>query len=154
MRQIILMQFYNKWEYFYSFIYLIIYLLLLFPPTCCGNLAAPILKTSDLDNSQSDNGQLFTWHQQVPQLPGQVEAQEGPPEQSRALSVLRAWAVQFAGAFTATFNLSLAKAAELACFKTTSIVLLPKHSSLMCLNDYHPVALTPIVRARVRLGLN
>ena len=59
--------------------------------------------------------------------------------------VLRACAEQLAGVFTDIFNLSLAQAAVPACFKTTSIVPVPKHSSPSCLNDYRPVALTPIV---------
>ncbi|KAK0142660.1 RNA-directed DNA polymerase from mobile element jockey [Merluccius polli] len=59
--------------------------------------------------------------------------------------VLRACAEQLAGVLTDIFNLSLAQAAVPACFKTTSIVPVPKHSSPSCLNDYRPVALTPIV---------
>lgn len=41
------------------------------------------------------------------------------------------------------FNLLLAQSVVPACFKTTSTVPVPKHST--CLNDYCPVALTPIV---------
>ena len=59
--------------------------------------------------------------------------------------VLRACAEQLAGVFTDIFNLSLAQAAVPTCFKCTSIVPVPKHSSPKCLNDYRPVALTPIV---------
>ncbi|MCI4378954.1 hypothetical protein PGIGA_G00222290 [Pangasianodon gigas] len=59
--------------------------------------------------------------------------------------VLRACAEQLAGIFTDIFNLSLAQTVVPACFKTTSIVPVPKHSSPACLNDYHPVALTLIV---------
>ncbi|KAI3356656.1 hypothetical protein L3Q82_003290 [Scortum barcoo] len=47
--------------------------------------------------------------------------------------------------FTDIFNLSLALTTVPVCFKTTSIVPVPKHSSPTCLNDYRPVALTPIV---------
>ncbi|KAK3561235.1 hypothetical protein QTP86_030585, partial [Hemibagrus guttatus] len=43
------------------------------------------------------------------------------------------------------FNLSLAHSVMPTCFKSTSIVPEPKHSSPKCLNDYCPVALTPIV---------
>ncbi|KAI2644416.1 RNA-directed DNA polymerase from mobile element jockey [Labeo rohita] len=59
--------------------------------------------------------------------------------------VLRACAEQLAGVFTDIFNMSLAQAAVPACFKSTSIVPVPKHSSPTCLNDYRPVALTPII---------
>lgn len=59
--------------------------------------------------------------------------------------VPKAWAEQLAGVFTDIFNLSLAQAAVPACFKSTSIILVPKYSSPTCQNDYHPVALTPII---------
>ncbi|TKS65503.1 RNA-directed DNA polymerase from mobile element jockey [Collichthys lucidus] len=59
--------------------------------------------------------------------------------------VLRACAEQLTGIFTDIFNLSLAQAAVPTCFKATSIVPVPKHSKPTCLNDYRPVALTPII---------
>ncbi|XP_041830687.1 uncharacterized protein LOC121632933 [Melanotaenia boesemani] len=59
--------------------------------------------------------------------------------------VLRACAEQLAEVFTDIFNLSLTQAAVPTCLKSTSIVPVPKHSSPACLNDYRPVALTPIV---------
>ncbi|XP_073780295.1 uncharacterized protein [Danio rerio] len=58
--------------------------------------------------------------------------------------VLKVCAEQLAGVFTDIFNLSLNLAAVPTCFKTTSIVPVPKHSSPTCLNDYRPVALTPL----------
>ena len=48
--------------------------------------------------------------------------------------VLRACAEQLTGIFTDIFNLSLAQAAVPTCFKATSIVPVPKHSKLECLN--------------------
>ncbi|KAK3508864.1 hypothetical protein QTP70_010719 [Hemibagrus guttatus] len=59
--------------------------------------------------------------------------------------VLRACAEQLAGVFTDIFYLSLAHSVMPTCFKSTSIVPVPKHSSPKCLNDYRTVALTPIV---------
>uniref|UniRef100_A0A674NYU7 Reverse transcriptase domain-containing protein n=1 Tax=Takifugu rubripes TaxID=31033 RepID=A0A674NYU7_TAKRU len=59
--------------------------------------------------------------------------------------VLRACAEQLAGIFTDIFNLSLAHAVVPSCFKATTIVPVPKHSRPTCLNDYRPVALTPII---------
>lgn len=58
--------------------------------------------------------------------------------------VLRACVEQLTGVFKDIFNLSLALASVLACFKSTSIVAVLKHSNLTCLNDYHTVAFTPI----------
>ncbi|KAK3508817.1 hypothetical protein QTP70_009615 [Hemibagrus guttatus] len=59
--------------------------------------------------------------------------------------VLRACADQLAQVFTDIFNLSLAQATVPICLKTTTIKPVPKHSPAECLNDFRPIALTPIV---------
>ncbi|XP_076836629.1 uncharacterized protein LOC143482213 [Brachyhypopomus gauderio] len=59
--------------------------------------------------------------------------------------VLRACSGELAGVLTDIFNLSLAHAVVPNCFKTTSIVPIPKTSNPTRLNDYRPVALTPII---------
>ncbi|KAK3536026.1 hypothetical protein QTP70_025280, partial [Hemibagrus guttatus] len=59
--------------------------------------------------------------------------------------VLRACTDQLAQVFTDIFNLSLAQATVPKCLKTTTIIPVPKHSSAECLNNFHRVALTPIV---------
>ncbi|TWW56974.1 RNA-directed DNA polymerase from mobile element jockey [Takifugu flavidus] len=59
--------------------------------------------------------------------------------------VLRTCAAELAGVLTDLFNLSLAHAVVPTCFKSTSIVPVPKHSTPACLNDYRAVALTPII---------
>ncbi|KAK3539709.1 hypothetical protein QTP70_012032 [Hemibagrus guttatus] len=46
---------------------------------------------------------------------------------------------------TSIFNLSLSQSTIPTCFKTTTIVPLPKKRPPTCLNDYRPVALTPII---------
>ncbi|KAI4889320.1 hypothetical protein NFI96_006060 [Prochilodus magdalenae] len=58
---------------------------------------------------------------------------------------LKACASQLAEVFTNIFNLSLKQAAVPTCFKTSTIIPVPKKSVVKCLNDYRPVALTPIV---------
>ncbi|KAF7707231.1 hypothetical protein HF521_018449, partial [Silurus meridionalis] len=41
------------------------------------------------------------------------------------------------------------------CLKTTTIIPVPKHSAAKCLNDFHPVALTPIaIKCFEKLVLN
>ncbi|KAI4900481.1 hypothetical protein NFI96_003966 [Prochilodus magdalenae] len=60
----------------------------------------------------------------------------------RALKVCSS---ELAGVFVDILNLSLAQSSVPSCFKTTTIVPLPKKSVVTCLNDYRPVALTPIV---------
>lgn len=59
--------------------------------------------------------------------------------------ILKACADQLARIFTTIFNLSLLKSEFPTCFKSTTIILLPKKSTVNCLNDYRPVALTPII---------
>lgn len=54
---------------------------------------------------------------------------------------LRVCADQLVGVFTDLFNLSLQQAAIPSCFKSTTIVPIPKKSTVTCLDDYPPVAL-------------
>ncbi|KAI4886148.1 hypothetical protein NFI96_000587 [Prochilodus magdalenae] len=65
-----------------------------------------------------------------------------PRQHPRACKVCSS---ELAGVFVDIFNLSLIQSFVPSCFKTTTIVPLPKKSVVTCLNDYHPVALTPIV---------
>ena len=59
--------------------------------------------------------------------------------------VLRDCADQLAGVFTKIFNQSLSRAAVPPCLKSSTIVPLPKKNSISSLNDYRPVALTPVI---------
>ncbi|KAK2919151.1 hypothetical protein Q8A73_003522 [Channa argus] len=59
--------------------------------------------------------------------------------------VLRECAEQLADVFTDIFNISLSSNVVPTCLKATTIVPVPKKSTVSCLNDYRPVALTPIV---------
>ncbi|KAI4878001.1 hypothetical protein NFI96_008347 [Prochilodus magdalenae] len=47
--------------------------------------------------------------------------------------------------FTDIFNISLSSATVPTCLKATTIIPVPKKSSVSCLNDYRPIALTPII---------
>ncbi len=58
--------------------------------------------------------------------------------------VLKACAYQLAGVFTDIFNLSLSLSVVPSCFKKSTIVPIPKKNKITCLNDWRPVALTPI----------
>ncbi len=58
--------------------------------------------------------------------------------------VLRACAFQLAGVFTDIFNLSLSLSEVPLCLKKSTIVPIPKKNKITCLNDWRPVALTPI----------
>ncbi|KAI5629143.1 gastrula zinc finger protein XlCGF28.1-like [Silurus asotus] len=59
--------------------------------------------------------------------------------------VHRECAEQLADVFTDIFNISLSSATVPMCLKTTTIIPVLKKSSVSCLNDYYPVALTPIM---------
>ncbi len=58
--------------------------------------------------------------------------------------VLRACAFQLAEVFTDIFNLSLSLSVVPSCFKKSTIVPIPKKNKITCMNDWRPVALTPI----------
>ena len=59
--------------------------------------------------------------------------------------VLRECADQLAQVLTDIFNTSLEQTFVQSCFKSTTIIPVPKKSTITCLNDYRPVALTPIM---------
>ena len=59
-------------------------------------------------------------------------------------ATLRSCADQLAPAFTAQFNKSLEQCHVPRCFKTSTIVPVPKKPSIAILNDYRPVALTSV----------
>eukprot|EP00061_Rhincodon_typus_P014864 g42209.t1 len=58
---------------------------------------------------------------------------------------LRSCADQLVEVFTDIFNLSLLQAEVFTCFKKTTIIPVPKKAHAMCLNNYHPIALTSII---------
>ncbi|KAK3510886.1 hypothetical protein QTP70_024380, partial [Hemibagrus guttatus] len=47
--------------------------------------------------------------------------------------------------YTDIFNISLSSAAVPTCLKSTTIVPVPKKSTVLCLNDYRPITLKPIM---------
>lgn len=59
--------------------------------------------------------------------------------------VLKACANELAGVFTKIFNLSLTSAIIPPCLKSATIIPVPKKAATTNLNDYRPVALTPVI---------
>ncbi|KAK3537916.1 hypothetical protein QTP70_024569, partial [Hemibagrus guttatus] len=59
--------------------------------------------------------------------------------------VLKECAEQLADVFTDIYNISLSSAIVPMCLKTTTLIPMPKKSPVSCLNDYCPIALTPII---------
>lgn len=58
--------------------------------------------------------------------------------------VLKSCADKLKDVFTDIFNTSLCQTVVPTCFKSTIIVPVPKNSNPHCLNDYCPIALTPV----------
>ena len=58
---------------------------------------------------------------------------------------LRTCADELAGVFLDIFNLSLQLSMVPECLKSSTIIPVPKKTSPTCLNDYRPVALTPVI---------
>ncbi|KAK1788023.1 hypothetical protein P4O66_016497 [Electrophorus voltai] len=59
--------------------------------------------------------------------------------------VLRECVDQLADVLTDIFNISLSCTIVPTCFKTTTTVPVPRKPTVLCLNDYRPVALTSII---------
>ncbi len=59
--------------------------------------------------------------------------------------VLKDCAAQLTDVLTDIFNTSLSQAVIPTCLKSTIIIPVPKKSPVSCLNDYRPIALTPIM---------
>ncbi len=59
--------------------------------------------------------------------------------------VLKDCAAQLMDVLTDIFNTSLSQAIVPTCLKSTTIIPVPKKSPVSCLNDYRPIALTPIM---------
>ncbi len=59
--------------------------------------------------------------------------------------VLKDCAAQLTDVLTDIFNTSLSQAVVPICLKSTTIIPVPKKSPVSCLNDYRPIALTPIM---------
>jgi len=74
-----------------------------------------------------------------------INPQKSPGPDGIPGRVLRECADQLAEIFTSIFNLCLYQSAVPTVFKQTTIVPIPKKPSITCLNDYRPVALTPII---------
>jgi hypothetical protein len=72
--------------------------------------------------------------------PRKVAGPDGIPSH-----VLRACADQLAGVFPDIFNLSLSQSPVPTCVKMSTIVPVPTKAKVPELNDYRPVALTPVI---------
>ncbi|KAK3575113.1 hypothetical protein QTP86_020799, partial [Hemibagrus guttatus] len=71
------------------------------------------------------------------------------PQKTAGPDNIPGWALkvcssELADVFTDIYNLSLTQALVPTCFKSTTIIPLLKKNTVTCLNDYRPIALTPI----------
>lgn len=68
---------------------------------------------------------------------------------------LKVCAHQLAAVWTDIFNRSLKEVIVPTCLKTATIIPVPKQTTVACLNDYRPIALTPVImKCFERLVLN
>ena len=72
--------------------------------------------------------------------PWQAAGPDGVPGQG-----LRHCAAELGNIISNVFNLSLSQYTVTTCLKTSTIVPVPKQTAIISLNDYRPVALTPII---------
>lgn len=72
----------------------------------------------------------------------QAEGFRGQPEKSH---ILRDCSSELADVLTVIYNLSLSQSSLPTCFKSTTLVPLPKNCTLICLNDVNHIAFTPIL---------
>ncbi|KAI3357423.1 hypothetical protein L3Q82_015858, partial [Scortum barcoo] len=73
-----------------------------------------------------------------------VKTRKAPGPDNIPGRVLRECADQLACVLTDIFNTSLSQAKVPTCFKAATIIPVPKKTHITSLNDYRPVALTPI----------
>uniref|UniRef100_A0A3B1K0V6 Reverse transcriptase domain-containing protein n=1 Tax=Astyanax mexicanus TaxID=7994 RepID=A0A3B1K0V6_ASTMX len=74
-----------------------------------------------------------------------INARKSPGPDNIPGRVLKDCAWELAEVYTDIYNTSLSQAVVPTCFKATTIIPVPKKASPSCLNDYRPVALTPIL---------
>ncbi|KAI3351053.1 hypothetical protein L3Q82_005595 [Scortum barcoo] len=74
-----------------------------------------------------------------------VKTRKAPGPDNIPGRVLRECADQLACVLTDIFNTSLSQAKVPTCFKAATIIPVPKKTHITSLNDYRPVALTPIM---------
>ncbi|KAI4893083.1 hypothetical protein NFI96_025602, partial [Prochilodus magdalenae] len=83
--------------------------------------------------------------QDVYRLFSTQKVRKAPGPDSVSPSTLKHCCDQLAPVFTDIFNRSLELCSVPACFKTSTIIPVPKKSTITGLNDYRPVALTSVV---------
>lgn len=86
-----------------------------------------------------------TGHGKHSENPAESEHLEGRGPDNMPARVLKECADQLAGVLTDIFNTWLYQAVAPSCFKTATIIPVPKTTTVSSLKDYHPVALTPIM---------
>uniref|UniRef100_A0A669E0D3 Reverse transcriptase domain-containing protein n=1 Tax=Oreochromis niloticus TaxID=8128 RepID=A0A669E0D3_ORENI len=102
---------------------------------------AAAAKTSDSSSSPS----LIVQEYEVRRTLRAVNPRKAAGPDGVTAKVLKECADQLAGVFTKIFNTSLSQSCIPPCLKSATIVPLPKRTNISSLNDYRPVALTPVI---------
>ncbi|XP_073719106.1 uncharacterized protein [Misgurnus anguillicaudatus] len=95
--------------------------------------------------ADTDNLPLVLTTHEVRKAFKRVNGRKAPGPDGVHGRVVRACAIQLADVFTNIFNLSLRLTVIPTCFKQTTIIPVPKKTTVSCLNDYRPVALTSVI---------
>ncbi|KAK7939451.1 hypothetical protein WMY93_002777 [Mugilogobius chulae] len=101
-------------------------------------------KTEERWHSSSNPGVLTVTHSQVQKALKQVNPHKAVGPDGVSPRVLKTCGEQLAGVYTDIFNWSLMEAVVPRIFKSSVIVPVPKKTFISTLNDYRPVALTPV----------
>ncbi|KAK3551832.1 hypothetical protein QTP70_028997 [Hemibagrus guttatus] len=99
----------------------------------------PAPPACDSDASLPDELNNYAWFEAQNDMTARKTI---PPPEDQVLCLTTA---NLADVFTDIFNISLSSAIVPTCLKTTTIIPVPKKSPVSHLNDYRPIALTPII---------
>ena len=126
--------------------------------SCCDSLATPDSLNDFYSRFDKDNNSVITPTQDCPLPPPFVieehevhsllrkqDPRKAPGPDGVMTSTLRDCAPILAPVFTDIFNTSLSLQRIPLCFKTSSIIPVPKKPNVSTLNDYRPVALTSAI---------
>ncbi len=112
---------------------------------CNGGSANQSISASGSSRQSSDDHLITVSEDEVRRELKRVNVRKAAGPDGITGCVLRSCADQLAGLFTSIFNESLATSVVPTSFQKSVIIPVPKNNKPSCLNDYRPVAITPIV---------
>ena len=114
-------------------------------PSTAGAWASPQLPISELPSPPSSASPLSILERDVNKIFKRQNPRKTAGPDSVSPSTLKHCADQLSPVFTDIFNTSLETCHVPACFKSSTIIPVPKKPRITGLNDYRPVAMTSVV---------